>query len=80
MGDLMRTAAAAVRWAGDLSRALARDVIGLAALGLVVAGVWGLAGWEWAAIAAGLPIAAFYVWGEARSVMRPRRRYLEEGD
>ena len=48
-------------------RELARNTVGLAGLGLVVAGVWGLGGWEWAAIAAGLPIAAFYSWGQILS-------------
>ena len=47
---------------------LARSLVGLAGLGLVVAGVWGLGGWEWGAITAGLPVACFYLYGEARSV------------
>lgn len=45
----------------------ARHGIGLSALALIVAGVWGLAGWEWAAIAAGAPFQAFYLVGEARA-------------
>ena len=45
-----------------------RHAVGLGAIALVVIGVWGLAGWAWACIAAGTPFAAFYVWGEARVV------------
>ncbi len=51
---------------------LIRSAIGLAGVALVVAGVWGLWGWEWAAVVAGLPVAGFYVWGEARAVATPR--------
>lgn len=50
----------------ELLRAAAPSLIGLACLGLVVAGVWGLGGWEWGLITAGAPGAAFYVYGEAR--------------
>ena len=39
-------------------------VVGLAGIGLVVAGVWGLYGWQWGAIVAGLPVAGFYLYGE----------------
>lgn len=49
-----------------------RSAIGLAGWGLVVAGVWGLGGWEWGLIVAGLPVAAFYLVGEARAVAPPR--------
>jgi hypothetical protein len=52
-------------------RELARNTVGLAGLGLIVAGVWGLGGWEWGAISAGLPIGGFYVLGVLRS-LRPR--------
>ena len=45
-----------------------RHVVGLCAIGLVVIGVWGLAGWAWACIAGGAPFAGFYLWGEARAV------------
>ena len=48
-----------------------RDVVGVGSLGLIVAGIWGLLGWQWAAIAAGLPAAVFYLWGEALKVRRP---------
>ena len=50
-----------------------RNGIGFVALGLVVVGVWGLWGWQWAAIATGLPVAVFYVWGEVRTVQHPPR-------
>lgn len=49
-----------------------RDITGLVSLALIVAGVWALAGWPWALIAAGTPAAVFYVWGEARSVRGPQ--------
>jgi hypothetical protein len=52
-------------------REVVREVVGLAGLGLIVAGVWGLGGWEWGAIVAGLPVGGFYVLGELRS-LRPR--------
>lgn len=40
---------------------------------LILAGIWGLLGWQWAAIAAGLPAFTFYLWGEIRTVpARPR--------
>jgi hypothetical protein len=51
--------------------ALLRTLIGLGALALVVAGIWGLAGWPWAAIATGLPVGAFYLWGEVRAAQAP---------
>lgn len=53
-------------------REVARSSIGLACWSAVVAGVWGLGGWEWGLIAAGLPGAIFYAWGEARAVAPPR--------
>lgn len=46
---------------------LIRSIPGILGLLLVVAGVWGKWGWEWAAIVAGSPVAAFYIWGEVRS-------------
>ena len=49
-----------------------RTLIGVSALALVVVGIWGLAGWAWAAIAAGLPVGAFYLWGEVRAAQAPR--------
>ncbi len=48
-------------------RQLARSAVGIGAFGLVIAGVWGLWGWPWAAIATGFPPGAFYVWGELRA-------------
>lgn len=49
-----------------------RTAFGWSGLGLVLAGVWGLWGWQWAAILGGLPIAAFYVYGEIRAVRLPQ--------
>jgi hypothetical protein len=43
-----------------------RDAFGTLALALIVAGVWGLRGWQWGVIAAGCPFAVFYLYGEAR--------------
>lgn len=40
---------------------------GLLGMLAVVAGVWGLFGWQWGVISAGLPFAAFWLYGEARS-------------
>lgn len=59
----------------DLLLRILPDIVGVVALGLIVAGVWGLLGWEWAAIAAGAPPGAFYLWGEIRNVLArdPRR-------
>lgn len=45
-----------------------REVIGMFGLGLVVAAAWGFGGWRWAALCAGLPIAAFYLYGEMRGL------------
>lgn len=59
------------------ARDVIRNAIGLSALGLVVTGVWGLWGWQWAAIATGFPIGAFYVWGEIRSARAPSIGGLE---
>jgi len=50
-----------------------RDVVGLSALLLIVVGVWALAGWPWAAIATGLPVGGFYLWGEVRAARAPHR-------
>lgn len=47
--------------------AIAREALGVLGLALVVAGVWGLGGWPYAAIVAGLPFAVFYVRGEWQS-------------
>jgi hypothetical protein len=44
----------------------AQDLVGFACVGLVVTGVWGIAGWAWALIAAGAPGTAFYLVGEFR--------------
>ncbi len=46
----------------------ARTIVGLVGIGLVVGGVWGLVGWQWGIITAGVPVATFYIYGEIRSV------------
>lgn len=51
---------------------VARNLVGVLGVGLVVAGVWGLGGWQWGAISAGLPVAAFYLYGEVRAVRGPK--------
>lgn len=48
-----------------------RSFVGIGAFGLIVVGIWGLAGWAWAAIAAGAPPATFYAIGEWRAANRP---------
>lgn len=45
-----------------------RTLVGVASIGLIVVGIYGLAGWPWALIAAGTPAAAFYLWGETQAV------------
>jgi hypothetical protein len=47
--------------------ALYPHLLGLAGLSAVVAGVWGALGWQAGVIAAGLPFAGFWMYGEARS-------------
>ena len=56
-----------------------RNAIGLTSLALVVAGIWGLTNWHWAAIATGIPAGAFYLWGEVRAVRSAPPLY-DEGD
>lgn len=54
-----------------MSEALAeilRNGVGLLGLALVVAGVWGSFGWPAAAVTAGLPLSAFYIWGQAQAM------------
>lgn len=46
-------------------------VFGIAGIALVVVGIWGRWGWEWAAIAAGVLPAGFYVYGEVRRARLP---------
>lgn len=58
-------------------RAIVRHSIGIGALGLIVAGVWGRWGWEWGLITAGLPPALFYVWGELRVAGAPTTGEVE---
>ena len=65
----MVTKAELTRWASALAGALREatpSIVGLSGIGLVVTGVWGLWGWQWAAILAGLPVSAFYIYGEIR--------------
>ncbi len=69
MKELIRSA---VRAAWSAKAELIRSAIGLAGVALVVAGVWGLLGWAWAAILAGLPVAGFYLFGELRAIAPPR--------
>jgi hypothetical protein len=38
---------------------------------LIIAGVWGMWGWSWAAIVAGAPGFGFYLWGEIRRAHTP---------
>lgn len=45
-----------------------RTLVGWVGIGLVLAGVWGLWGWQCAAILGGLPLAGFYIYGEVRAV------------
>ncbi len=76
MGRVAASASQAAAQVAALVRAHAptvlRTVFGWSGLGLVLAGVWGLWGWQWAAILGGLPIAAFYVYGEIRAVRLPQ--------
>lgn len=51
----------------DVLLTVAREGLGLVGLALIVAGVWGLGGWPYASIVAGLPLAVSYVRGEWRS-------------
>jgi hypothetical protein len=58
-------------WLRTHGSTILRTVFGWSGLTLMLAGVWGLWGWQWAAILGGLPIAAFYVYGEIRAVRGP---------
>lgn len=50
--------------------AVVRYLVGFAGLAAIVVGVWGKFGWEVGVIAAGLPFAGFFLWGEAMAVVR----------
>jgi len=70
-----RTWAATMDISTRLSRCiwiLVRNVVGLGGLALVVAGIWGLGGWEWGVIVAGLPVGGFYLVGELRAIATRR--------
>jgi hypothetical protein len=45
-------------------KAIGRDLAGVTAWGCVVAGVYGLGGWPWAAIFAGASVLSVYIVGE----------------
>lgn len=46
--------------------AVIRHAIGLGAIAAIAGGIWGLAGWELAAITAASPFAGAYIYGELR--------------
>lgn len=46
----------------------ASDALGVGGATLATSGIWSLFGWEWAAIALGLPLVALYVWFELKEV------------
>lgn len=50
-----------------LLAALYPHLVGVAGLSAVVAGVWGALGWQAGMVAAGLPFAGFWIYGEARA-------------
>lgn len=47
-------------------------VVGLVSVGVVVAGIWGRWGWEFAAMIGGGIPAGFYVWGQIRDAQSPK--------
>lgn len=49
-------------------KAHAGTALGMGGLVLVAAGAWGYYGWPAACLAFGLPLAAFYIWAEARKM------------
>ncbi len=49
------------------------EAVGLAAYAVVVRGIYGLAGADWAMIAAGAPLLGAYAVREWRAVMPPRK-------
>lgn len=53
-------------------------VFGIGGILLIVLGVWGLAGWSWAAITAGALPAGFYVYGEVRALRIPKSPPLDQ--
>jgi hypothetical protein len=52
------------------SKATLRSAVGWLGIGFVAAGFWGLFGWPAAALVAGTPIAAFYLYSQARILTR----------
>lgn len=65
---MLRTALAALA-----ARNAAWHALGYGSVLAIVGGIWSLFGWEWAAIAGGLPFASFYAWVELRLVSRLTR-------
>lgn len=59
-----------------LARALPH-VFGILSLAAICVGIWGKWGWEWALMAAGLPPASFYLFGEIRDARAPSRAATE---
>ena len=55
-------------------------VFGLLGLAMIVAGVWGKWGWEWAAMIAGAVPSGFYLYGEIRRARSFASDPLEEGE
>jgi hypothetical protein len=55
----------------DWLPAVAADLIGVAAFGLVFAGVYLVAGLGWALLSIGVPFAVLYVWNELRTPPPP---------
>lgn len=45
-----------------------RTGVGAVSYSMILAGIWGLWGWQWALIAGGTPFFTFYLWGELRAV------------
>lgn len=75
VNERIRNAIAAVV-AAVVTERVVRTAIGAVSFSAILAGIWGLWGWQWASIAGGLPFFAFYAWGEFRSAQVPP---MEEG-
>lgn len=55
----------------DALSPVAKHIVGYGGIALIVAGVWGLAGWQWGLITAGTPFAAFYLLGQFNDARQP---------